>query len=32
MIAMDTKEPERFRAAARRALEKLDATPIGEEA
>ena len=30
--AMDPKEPERFRKAARRALEQLNATPIGEEA
>lgn len=30
LIAMDTKEPERFRKAARRALERLEATPITE--
>jgi hypothetical protein len=27
---MDAGEPERFRKAARRALERLNATPIGE--
>lgn len=31
-IAADTAEPERFRQAARRALEQLNATPLGEEA
>jgi hypothetical protein len=30
LVAMDVKEPERFRRAARRALERLNATPIGE--
>lgn len=30
LIAMDPKEPERFRNAARRALERLGASPIGE--
>jgi hypothetical protein len=32
LIAADPKEPERFRAAARRALERLNATTIGETA
>lgn len=31
LIAMDPGEPERFRAAARRALERLNATPVTEE-
>lgn len=30
LVAMDVKEPERFRLAARRALERLNATTIGE--
>jgi hypothetical protein len=29
---MDPNEPERFRKAARRALERLNATPLGEPA
>lgn len=32
LVAMDASEPERFRAAAHRALERLNATPIGETA
>jgi hypothetical protein len=32
LIAQDPQEPERFRAAARRALERLNATPVTEEA
>jgi hypothetical protein len=32
LIAMDPGEPERFRKAAQRALERLNATPIGEKA
>lgn len=31
LIAQDPTEPERFRAAARRALERLNATPVTEE-
>ena len=30
LVAMDASEPERFRKAASRALERLNATPIGE--
>jgi hypothetical protein len=30
LVAMDASEPERFRKAARRALERLNATPIGD--
>jgi hypothetical protein len=32
LVAMDPNEPERFRKAARRALERLNATPLGEPA
>jgi hypothetical protein len=32
LIALDEKEPERFRRAARRALKQLGATPLGEVA
>ena len=32
LIAMDAAEPERFRRAARRALERLNATPLPEQA